>query len=386
MSSALIFGRDLAASSQTDDEHTGSSPQQHVQCLEEPTIMEFSAVNISVSGAANRDGDSTDMSADVIPRGEPVKVDAAFEKQMALWLQQESSRNTLKTLTQSLVNEMQSETEWVDFSEFHTISDNRGFEAKPPQSMYGFVPIFTTIFNGMALRLGSILYLCVFIWSLLAVVVLVQAGFISYIATTVIDTHSTQRAAECVGFSPVAWVLRLLGHTVFASFIWADILESFSFALYIWSFPYYPHSLLHFLERPVLNTTGKMATGYTRASGMSHMFKCLVYIVVLSPKLTVALTLWYYGGGFLNLSENSTSLILNTVALLFILQVDDIIYQGAVSAHLRAKFESLPSKFYGAKLESIVCLIYYALGSFLQLAIIISMAFIALTQFFSPPC
>jgi len=63
---------------------------------------------------------------------------------------------------------------------------------------------------------------------------------------------------------------------------------------------------------------------------------------VLLPKWMIAFYLMLYGNLFLLHSEGDTEVLLNAIALLFVLQLDEIIFALFVPARLRRMMEALP--------------------------------------------
>lgn len=78
------------------------------------------------------------------------------------------------------------------------------------------------------------------------------------------------------------------------------------------------------------------------ASGLSKWFKWFVYLCIILPKFAIGVLLWWYGASYVAMSENNSELILNTVAVLFVLEIDDQLYKVTVPSAIRAVFEALP--------------------------------------------
>merc|ERR1711939_1296663 len=66
------------------------------------------------------------------------------------------------------------------------------------------------------------------------------------------------------------------------------------------------------------------------ASGFSKFFKTMLVIFQVIPKLFFAATLWFYGAKFVNRSENDEEMILNVVAAIFVLEIDNQLYKVTV--------------------------------------------------------
>jgi hypothetical protein len=56
--------------------------------------------------------------------------------------------------------------------------------------------------------------------------------------------------------------------------------------------------------------------------GITQKFRMAIYVIVILPKVCLTLVLWWYGCAFLLASESIAELILNSVALAFVLQID----------------------------------------------------------------
>lgn len=63
------------------------------------------------------------------------------------------------------------------------------------------------------------------------------------------------------------------------------------------------------------------------AVGLTSGYLYLIYSLVILPKLLIAVHLLVFGSAFVARSESHADMILNAVAMLFILEVDDLLYQ-----------------------------------------------------------
>merc|ERR1711982_324305 len=67
---------------------------------------------------------------------------------------------------------------------------------------------------------------------------------------------------------------------------------------------------------------------------ITHMGLCLkawVTVIVFLPKLGIAVLLWYIGAGWLTATAGIDNLVLNSLALTFICEVDELIYRTCTS-------------------------------------------------------
>lgn len=55
------------------------------------------------------------------------------------------------------------------------------------------------------------------------------------------------------------------------------------------------------------------------AAGIYPRTRWLLYTLVIAPKVLIAMALWWYGCNFLLVSEDDADLLLNSVALIFVL-------------------------------------------------------------------
>mmetsp|Transcript_6217 Transcript_6217/g.11296 ORF Transcript_6217/g.11296 Transcript_6217/m.11296 type:complete len:280 (+) Transcript_6217:2-841(+) len=63
------------------------------------------------------------------------------------------------------------------------------------------------------------------------------------------------------------------------------------------------------------------------ATGITGMYRTFTYLFVMMPKLAIAVGLAVIGGGHILASADVETFILNTLASVFIFEIDDIIYQ-----------------------------------------------------------
>jgi len=78
------------------------------------------------------------------------------------------------------------------------------------------------------------------------------------------------------------------------------------------------------------------------SGGMSVTRKVLTCTFVLGPKLILGVTMMIIGGIFLNSSSSNTDLLLNSLAAVFILDLDEIVYSFMTPGHTRRLIEDLP--------------------------------------------
>lgn len=108
------------------------------------------------------------------------------------------------------------------------------------------------------------------------------------------------------------------------------------------------------------------------ASGLSRWYKLFAYVFVVLPKFALGTLLWWYGASYVVMSDSNAELILNTVAVLFVLEIDDQMYIVTVPARVQKVFKALPPVTTGSG-RLVSCNTYF--GQWLNMGIIGGMSF-----------
>lgn len=121
-----------------------------------------------------------------------------------------------------------------------------------------------------------------------------------------------------------------------------DFAGVFFFILLIWTF-YLMHelkqTLYHWghtikLESPIDGgrvTIVSVAEDNFVITHMSNILKLWISLTVFIPKLIIAVVLWYIGAGWLTATAGIDNLVLNSLALTFICEVDELIFRTCIS-------------------------------------------------------
>jgi hypothetical protein len=80
----------------------------------------------------------------------------------------------------------------------------------------------------------------------------------------------------------------------------------------------------------------------TYASGMGFCYKFYCYLLCLI-KLGIGGTLWWFGSRFVFYSASNKDVVLNCVAILFVLDIDDALFKIAVPGHYQDLLKNLPT-------------------------------------------
>jgi hypothetical protein len=161
-----------------------------------------------------------------------------------------------------------------------------------------------------------------------------QGAFIYFIG------ESAVRHANPLGCPATNWLLRLTGVVTLTAYCTTDIYETFSMFFWVILLPTTESTeIMQLLYDP---ETGE-PVGY--ASGVSKWYKATTSLFVILPKLVIGLALWWYGSTFVARSVGNDELILNAVAVVFVLEIDDQLAKVTIPqrmAQLLAKLPPIP--------------------------------------------
>ena len=77
-------------------------------------------------------------------------------------------------------------------------------------------------------------------------------------------------------------------------------------------------------------------------SGLTASYKVFLYLFIIIPKFAIGVLLVFYGNTFLLTSDSNQDIILNSMALTFITQNDEVIFDSLVSENLKTVCGELP--------------------------------------------
>lgn len=160
----------------------------------------------------------------------------------------------------------------------------------------------------------------------------VQAAFIYYIR----DVTETEKDGDCL----VEVHLVIASLIIFSAIIFGDLKETLGMFAYVLYFPTTSkHTELTYTIR--VDDQGNKHTSIK--SGMLPWYKVYVTVTLLLPKLALAITLLMYGTKYICYSKTKEELILNTVAVTFILEIDEFLYRTTASGYQKERLQELPS-------------------------------------------
>eukprot|EP00035_Acanthoeca_spectabilis_P009682 m.170825 g.170825 ORF g.170825 m.170825 type:complete len:384 (-) comp14802_c0_seq2:1048-2199(-) len=157
-------------------------------------------------------------------------------------------------------------------------------------------------------------------WALLYTAIGAQIAIIYFVRQIVLEIDTSCK--------DTSYILQLITLLVFSALIWTDLWDSFKMVLYIRWLPLLQPAYewdLGITEVEV-NEHGEVVD-FCRDNGITHGIykrtRALLYTFVIFPKVVIAMGLWWYGCSFLLSSENDADLLLNSVALVFVLEIDE---------------------------------------------------------------
>ena len=79
------------------------------------------------------------------------------------------------------------------------------------------------------------------------------------------------------------------------------------------------------------------------ASGLTKKQKIMNTILILIPKLVIGLLLAYYGAAFIAISADNETIILNTLAVVFIIDIDEMLFKSFADTLIQEAVDGIPA-------------------------------------------
>ena len=190
-----------------------------------------------------------------------------------------------------------------------------------PQSIYSAGPVLTMMvddkFECGEMVLGLMPY-----WALLYFTVACQAAVIYYVNDIVGDQTDGDMNVDC---PQAPHILQLVALGCFTTLVVADLDESFTMARYFMA----PPRVSEWVGIDYFTIDSQEnIDGFEKGQGVTTAFVWAMGVMVIAPKIAVACGIWWTGTAFLLAAPSSEELLLNAVALVFVLDIDDYIYKG----------------------------------------------------------
>jgi len=198
-----------------------------------------------------------------------------------------------------------------------------------------------------------------------------QAGTLYYVSEIVEDDGGVDCDA-----SP--YYLQLIALLLYSNLIWVDIFETIKLTSYLFWIPTVASwTDLNVFVADFKGTPVAFAAGH----GMTSWYRWTCIVMIILPKLAMACGLWWIGASFLLASPTTTDLLLNMVALAFVLEIDDYLYNGMVpdfvketAVELFPEFRMMHDDVEKSSFE-ITLMCYSVFGSYIIPGIVFGMAF-----------
>lgn len=68
---------------------------------------------------------------------------------------------------------------------------------------------------------------------------------------------------------------------------------------------------------------------------ISFAFKCWCWVGIALPKLTIALLIGHFGGSYIMESSDRETMLLKTLSVVFVLEIDEILYEAFTSDYMK---------------------------------------------------
>ena len=161
---------------------------------------------------------------------------------------------------------------------------------------------------------------------LLALNVLIQISFVQYLERAYSGVDPCEIETDLV--------LRYLALAAFVAGMIFEIFECIEMLIWTWNVKTEEsHQPLQLEDRDGSKEL---------ASGLTILQKLLFVLLGVTTKLGISIYLFVVGAEFVVMSETHSDLILNCLAMLFVVEIDDMIYQGFTPSFLKEVIQDLP--------------------------------------------
>jgi len=205
-------------------------------------------------------------------------------------------------------------------------------ELKLPESIYSAV-IILPLCENLSKRKSTInfqIYFCH--WCN----IFVQSQLLKYVY--IIYNDNRDELGGCGGYQTEPMV-RYVCVLIYVAYCIGDLGETLKMYLFIHNFP--TVDTFQFLRYK--QESDEDSDGLELASGMTRKWKIFVTFFVIIPKLCVAFALLTYGTGFVVNTDDDGDLILNALALGFVLEIDEMSYEYFLTFQMQDVLDNLPA-------------------------------------------
>lgn len=208
-----------------------------------------------------------------------------------------------------------------------------------PQSIYSCLPTLLMMNVDIEAEWSEHMFLFILLLpyiGLLYFTVACQVAVIYFVSDIVTDQAVDGMNVDC---SQAPHILQLVGVFCFSTLVLTDLKESVAMMQYFAALP--RSSPWLGIDYFTVDSQGK-ADGFGKRQAVNTPFVWAMNVLIIAPKVAVACGIWWTGTAFLLGAPSSEELLLNAVALVFVLEIDDYIYHGVVPEPLKAHIETFP--------------------------------------------
>lgn len=166
------------------------------------------------------------------------------------------------------------------------------------------------------------------------IAILLQCGFVVYLAWLQLDDSIA--AGTCAAGN---FFVRLAVLTVFTMYMLGELMELLDMHFWINIFRY-AHRHIPLQIREYQDKAG--FTVFKPITGLSYLMRFLLYILILIPRLVMLMALLIFGVPYIAQAKTNDNLLYNTVALLFVAEIDEIVYRFAIPKMLQETLVTPP--------------------------------------------
>jgi len=160
---------------------------------------------------------------------------------------------------------------------------------------------------------------------------LVLQVFIILYLSNIVFVDSTQCGAA------TSWYLKLACNIVYTGYILSDIFHTVHFVDWV----RHAKTVPRLREiKTYENERGEMTLD--EDWGLPDWYKLCVVVGLLLPKLLIACAMWVIGTGYIVLSETNSDLIVDTLAVGFVMDIDEIVYMFTTNHSVQEAIATLP--------------------------------------------
>lgn len=204
-----------------------------------------------------------------------------------------------------------------------------------PETLYSsliVLPLCETIGKTACHRrvINFSLYFC------LAANFVIQGFFLRYVYKIYVDNK--EELGVCGG-RETDQNLRVFCILIYTAYCFSDVAETLKMASFIWEFPR-SKKFEKLLLKSSIDEDGEKQLEFS--SGMTYSYKLYCYLCILFPKFVIATCLLTYGTGFVVTTDVNENLILNALALGFVLDIDNMAYEYFMTFQMREVIGELP--------------------------------------------